>query len=87
VNYEEKFKKAQAAVIRFVNAQGRHISDSWKQHFIAECELEVDDVNPYEPVRPRLPKDNKCRNYDNCLNYTPTEFCSNACAQKVTRGT
>jgi hypothetical protein len=38
-------------VIRYINAQGSHMSESWKDAFVEAFDLEVDRGNPYEPVR------------------------------------
>jgi uncharacterized protein YehS (DUF1456 family) len=47
---EEKLTKARVGAARYVNAMGRHITDSWREHFIDSCELSVDNGNPYFPL-------------------------------------
>lgn len=47
---EEKLTKARVGAARYVNAMGRHITDSWREHFIDSCELSVDSGNPHFPL-------------------------------------
>ena len=41
--------------IRYVNAQGPHMSDSWRQGFVEAFDLEVDIVNHHRSVRRKVP--------------------------------
>jgi hypothetical protein len=49
----DRLLRAQAAVVRYAVAQGPHLSDSWKDFLVQECELVVDEGNPYR--HPKVP--------------------------------
>lgn len=46
----QRADRYQAMIIRYINAQGPHMSESWKELFIQETDLEIATGNPYEPV-------------------------------------
>lgn len=50
----DKLAAARAAVVRFVVAWGPHLPDPWKDHFVKECGLVIDEGSPYQ--HPMMPK-------------------------------
>lgn len=42
---------ARAGVARYVNAQGKHLYESWRDHLIECCDLERGTSGPYPTVK------------------------------------
>lgn len=38
-------------LVRFINAQGLHMPNAWKIRLVEAFGLEIDEANPYKPVR------------------------------------
>lgn len=52
---EAALRAAREGVARYVNAQGRHLYESWRDHLIECCDLERTKSGPHDAVRSRAP--------------------------------
>ena len=48
---QDRIRQMQAAAVKYINAQGPHISEPWKELLAKEFDLEIMRGWPYEPVR------------------------------------
>jgi hypothetical protein len=49
---EADLAKAREGVARYVNAQGRHLYETWRDHLIECCDLSATKSGPYDMVKP-----------------------------------